>query len=42
MRLILREDLDSKMPYKRAILLSLKDWKVWVSNNVYRSEESMY
>ncbi|KAJ9610626.1 hypothetical protein H2200_005403 [Cladophialophora chaetospira] len=29
-RLIIREDLDSKMPYKRAILLSIKDGKMWL------------
>ncbi|KIV78622.1 hypothetical protein PV11_06256 [Exophiala sideris] len=30
MRLIIREDLDTKMPYKKAITLSLKDWKMWL------------
>ncbi|KAL6247440.1 hypothetical protein RBB50_005786 [Rhinocladiella similis] len=29
-RLIIREDLDKKMPYKKAILLSIKDGKLWL------------
>ncbi|KAJ9640865.1 hypothetical protein H2204_003154 [Knufia peltigerae] len=29
-RLILREDLDKKMSYKKAIVLSIKDWKMWL------------
>ncbi|KIW77637.1 hypothetical protein Z517_07469 [Fonsecaea pedrosoi CBS 271.37] len=29
-RLIIREDLDSKMPYKKALILSIKDWKMWL------------
>ncbi|KIW53739.1 hypothetical protein PV05_09285 [Exophiala xenobiotica] len=29
-RLVIREDLDKKMHYKKAILLSLKDWKLWL------------
>ncbi|KIW95035.1 uncharacterized protein Z519_03616 [Cladophialophora bantiana CBS 173.52] len=29
-RLIIREDLDRKMPYRKAILLSIKDWKMWL------------
>ncbi|KPI39180.1 putative transporter [Cyphellophora attinorum] len=30
MRLIIREDLDEKMPYKKAILLSIRDPKLWL------------
>ncbi|OQV04998.1 hypothetical protein CLAIMM_09802 [Cladophialophora immunda] len=29
-RLMIREDLDKKMPYKKAVLLSIKDWKMWL------------
>lgn len=33
-RLAIREDLDEKMPYKKAIILSAKDAKMWVSRSV--------
>jgi hypothetical protein len=29
-RLIIREDLDEKMPYRRAIVIAAKDPKLWV------------
>ena len=39
-RLIIREDLDKKMPYKKAILLSIKDGKLWVSRDETNSPVS--
>ena len=41
MRLIIREDLDTKMPYRKAISLSLKDGKMWVSGDDYSVQRQM-